>query len=96
MSTPALHVAHLPLAERRRVDGGFWYVGFGDDIRGMHYICPCGCRKQGFLRFNHPDTAERGWTWDGNRENPVLKETIDLRKSCGWIGTIGKGRWHPK
>ncbi len=96
-STPATNVSHLPLAERHRFDGGFWYVGFDDSPVGIRFTCPCGCRQTSFLRFVRPESAELpAWTWNGDRDNPGLTELIDLRKSCGWIGRLEKGRWTPK
>ena len=32
------------------------------------------------------------WDWDGNRENPTLKPSINCEKDCGWHGYIVAGR----
>jgi hypothetical protein len=95
MRVPALNVSDKPLAERHRIDGGFWYVGFGgDDVVGIHFICPCGCRKRAFLRFKRPgENYPASWTWDGNFENPVLTELVDMRRNCTFAGYLGKGSW---
>lgn len=52
-----------------------------DVMRGLIYVCPCGCGQPRALAF-HPlaeddqKNGRHGWTWDGNRETPTLSPSI--------------------
>lgn len=32
------------------------------------------------------------WDWDGNRQEPTFKPSINCEAACGWHGFIKKGR----
>ena len=100
---------HLPApVKAERVDdidapeaptGAFAYYVHHDSgpdvMRGLIYVCPCGCRSLHALPF-HPLSADdvqnnrHGWNWDGNRECPTLEPSILSHDG----GKTGPTHWH--
>ena len=38
------------------------------------------------------DGGRAQWEWDGNREAPILRPSVNCESACGWHGWITKGR----
>jgi len=74
--------------------GAYKFFSSGDrDKAGMIYVCPCGCGRQGALRFRpHPSPS---WEWDGNEEAPTLKPSVhDMPDGkTHWHGWLTNGEW---
>ena len=93
--------------DRTDLPGAFGYyvhADTGDDVmRGLIYVCPCGCKEMHALPF-HPLSADdlkndrHGWTWDDNRETPTLSPSV-LSHDGGrdgpthWHGFLKAGMW---
>jgi len=82
--------------DRVAIPGAFWFVTYQGELAGMIYVCPCGCRRQGYLRFRGaprpPEEADRpSWEWDGNREAPTLSPSVLHRDH--WHGYLRAGMW---
>lgn len=56
---------------------------------GLAYVCPCGCKAQGWLPFR-PQVSP-SWAWDGNRERPTLEPSIWHKGH--WHGWLKNGVW---
>jgi hypothetical protein len=76
------------------IDPGNFAIRFLDDEpQGMIYVCPCGCKRQGYLPFKNAQyTTENGpsWEFDGNLDFPTLQPSI-LDKACKWHGWLRNG-----
>lgn len=80
-------------------------VQFALDGRGLFYICPCGCGKEGYLAFRGKQDVKGlkrpydgpTWTWDGNKESPTLSPSIHHQSKCAnqvrthWHGYLRNG-----
>lgn len=74
--------------------GEFSYVqNFRENqICGMNFSCPCGCREIGLLLFgSHGINGGATWDWDGNEDMPTLKPSILRRGDCKWHGFLTDG-----
>jgi len=65
---------------------------------GMIYICPCGCGRQGVLRFRPHESPS--WEWNGDRDAPTLTPSVhdqivlsDGTKRTHWHGYLTNGVW---
>lgn len=67
-----------------------------DQLRGMTFVCPCGCGVTGALPF-HPLSGDDikyqrdGWKWDGNVDAPTLEPSVHNRGH--WHGWLRAGVW---
>lgn len=61
--------------------------------QGLFYMCPCGCRAEGFLPFRGTVAGQSrpSWIWDGNRDTPTLEPSIHRSRACGWHGHLRNG-----
>lgn len=80
----------------RGAAGAFEFTTYQGEIAGMIYVCPCGCGREGYLRFRGaprpPEEADRpSWEWDGNREAPTLSPSVLHRDH--WHGYLRAGMW---
>lgn len=67
---------------------------FEADEKGLFYICPCGCGREGFLPFRgKAEPARPSWIWDGNREEPTLEPSVLRTEGCRWHGYLRGGVW---
>lgn len=66
----------------------------GDNVAGMVFVCPCGCRAVGALQFvgeyQQPGAA---WNWNGNIEQPTLHPSVLKKSDCRWHGWLEAGVW---
>lgn len=85
-----------PQADR---PGSFCFTqkyGDPDDapVFGIHYVCPCGCGAHGSIAFRGRGYDNRPeWDWDGDREYPTLKPSIQRNTGCRWHGWLTRGYW---
>lgn len=63
----------------------------GDGYAGIGFICPCGCRREGWLPFR--PAASPSWEWDGNHAAPTLKPSVLQVGGCRWHGYLTAGQW---
>jgi hypothetical protein len=72
---------------KSRIPGAIQYALDG---RGLFYICPCGCGKEGYLAFEGKQKVQGyarrydgpTWEWDGNKESPTLSPSILHEQKC--------------
>lgn len=84
------------LDERLATPGAFgFFVNHGDlpdaAPKGMIYVCPCGCGRQGVLRFRLPGVERPSWIWNGNRDAPTLDPSV--HHVGHWHGWLKNGFW---
>jgi hypothetical protein len=92
----AKHFIDLP--EKDAPPGSFTYYvhSDSDEPRGMIYVCPCGCGRQGSLAFR-PLSAEdvaknrASWDWNGNVKIPTLNPSV--HHVGHWHGWLRAGQW---
>lgn len=60
---------------------------------GMGFVCPCGCRREGWLPFK-PERSP-SWEWDGSVEKPTLSPSVLQVGGCRWHGWLRAGVWEP-
>jgi hypothetical protein len=77
------------------VPGAIEFVGHKDaaGTAGLAFMCPCGCGREGYLPFR-PEPSP-SWEWDGNREAPTLKPSIQQVGGCKWHGWLTAGVFEP-
>lgn len=82
-------------AARLATPGGFKYGRAleGERPCGMHFTCPCGCGRDGWLPFR-PESSP-SWEWDGDRDAPTLRPSVLQVGGCGWHGWLRAGVWVP-
>jgi hypothetical protein len=104
MEVSATIVSDIDTEEAQGTPGA---IQFATDGRGMFYMCPCGCGKEGYLAFTgrqrvRPDKRQwngETWEWDGNREAPTLSPSVHHQLYCAgeykthWHGYLKKGLW---
>jgi hypothetical protein len=71
--------------------GAFMFEG---QEKGLFFMCPCGCKAEGFLPFRSDAPGRPAWNWDGNRAAPTLMPSV-LQLNCGWHGWLRGGVWEP-
>lgn len=68
----------------------------------LNFVCPCGCGEVDFIFVftnkqmtpGKPPAPDRGWRWDGNKEQPSLMPSIHrLGAACKWHGFLTKGEF---
>ena len=73
----------------------FTFIG-NDPPKWMRFKCPKG---QGecviALRPLQKNGVGASWEWDGNRESPTIRPSINCEKVCGWHGHIIAGVLNP-
>jgi hypothetical protein len=78
-------------------DGSFKWIKAGTEIIGLEYLCPCGCRTVGEIRFARPGDPPRSptYVWDGNREEPTLSTAFEhvVAGQVHWSGILQRGEW---
>lgn len=85
------------ITDSRDVPGAFKLVTDGKDTIGMTYVCPCGCKRIGFLNFEEPERPR--WSWDGNVESPTLTPSVHHvmhgldGTTTHWHGWLTNGEW---
>lgn len=67
---------------------------FEANLKGMFFVCPCGCGAEGFLPFRSEGLGRPSWEWNGNRESPTLAPSV-RQLNCGWHGWLRSGNWEP-
>lgn len=79
--------------ERLAVPGGFKFGATPGEAGpcGMHFTCPCGCGRDGWLPFRPAPSPS--WQWDGNREKPTLMPSVLQVGGCRWHGYLRAGVW---
>lgn len=60
---------------------------------GMAFRCPCGCGRDGYLPIRPPDDHGPSWEWNGDRQRPTLKPSIQQVGGCRWHGYLRNGVW---
>lgn len=72
-----------------------YFASAGRDIGGMIYNCPCGCGRQGSLRFRPRVNDGPSWEWDGNVDAPTLSPSVhDMPQGVThWHGWLRGGVW---
>jgi hypothetical protein len=86
----AKDVAAVPIVTE---PGSIQFIPHGDEtstITGMIFACPSGHGALTLLRFG--DTAEGGYTWNGNVSYPGIIEEVYVART-GWRGFLREGRW---
>ena len=95
--TPAVEFTVLRDIWESHQDGSFKWIKAGTDIIGMEYLCPCGCRTVGEIRFARPGETPRSPTylWDGNREEPTVTPSFShvVAGEIHWSGILQRGEW---
>lgn len=89
--------------DEERAPGSFeFYKSDLHDPAGIIYVCPCGCGREGVLRFRLEGQGRPSWIWDGNRESPTLTPSVHdiISYSAGgqkthWHGWLRNGQWVP-
>lgn len=61
-----------------------------DGIRGMAFVCPCGCKAVAAIGFQNAPDSEVKWDWDGNEDLPTLTPSLH-NLVCGWHGHLQAG-----
>ncbi|MBD3571621.1 hypothetical protein EJ082_01340 [Brevundimonas diminuta] len=61
-------------------------------VGGIAFICPCGCKREGYLPVKPDDPGPR-WDWNGDRERPTLTPSVLFRGGCEWHGFLTAGEW---
>jgi hypothetical protein len=83
---PGLHIAD-------DLKPGTAYLVQGTAAAGqphLQYVCPCGCSQVGVLPLAPVLTmGEKGWEWNGERLDIVLRPSIAKRFGCCWHGFLG-------
>lgn len=62
-------------------------------IRGMIFVCPCGCGDRSPVHFTTGETTHPRWTWNGNREKPTLTPSLNKTSGCLWHGYLTDGEF---
>lgn len=87
----------------KRADGSCYRVGLapglsrwsdGEPGRAMlSFVCPCGCGSVHRVNAFTDEAAAKahGWHWNGNREKPTLKPSLQLHSDCKWHGFLTDG-----
>lgn len=101
--TPAVEITVMADTWDVHQNGSFkWIRKVGEEfgpwnISGMLYLCPCGCRTIGELRFLRPGETPRSptYTWDGNREYPTIEPDVThiVGGKVHWSGCLVCGEW---
>lgn len=76
--------------------GAFEYYASGaNDPAGLLYNCPCGCGRQGVLRFRFPGGNRPSWEWNGDRDKPSLQPSVHDQPDgkTHWHGWLTDGVW---
>src|SRR5262245_60524915 len=99
----AVEITVMPDTWDVHQNGSFkWIRKVGEEfgpwnISGMLYLCPCGCRTIGELRFLLPGETPRSptYTWDGNREYPTIEPDVthNVGGKVHWSGSLVCGEW---
>lgn len=76
------------LTESKDVPGAFKFYRIAEEIRGLNFICPCGCGAVLGVSFD-----PGRWTWDGNRDRPTVKPSIRHMDGCRWHGFLTAGEF---
>jgi hypothetical protein len=70
------------------------YGGPEDAVGALDFICPCGCGTVHAIRIR-PCEDRPSWEWDGNRDKPTLKPSIQCNTPCKWHGYLTAGVFEP-
>lgn len=68
---------------------------------GIEYICPCGCKSQGYLPFRNTGQKGDTWLWNGSKEKPTLQPSvhhiykINGEQRTHYHGWLKEGVWEP-
>lgn len=61
-----------------------------NEAQGMIvFVCPCGCGQMRSV----PVAGQRGWTWNGDKNNPTITPSIQVVGECGFHGFLTNGEW---
>lgn len=64
----------------------------GDGVRGLLFLCPCGCGDLCGIRVNDSGTTESNcWAWDRNFDAPTCTPSIEI---LGKLQDDGSFPWH--
>ncbi|HRP26358.1 DUF6527 family protein [Thauera sp.] len=67
----------------RRADGS---------IGGLHFICPCGCGREGYLPASgHGHPSE--WDFTGPDDRLTARPSVLQVGGCRWHGWLTEGEW---
>ncbi|WP_295205873.1 DUF6527 family protein [uncultured Brevundimonas sp.] len=59
---------------------------------GLAFICPCGCGREGYLPTDVTTQGPR-WDWNGDRERPTVRPSVQFVGGCKWHGFLTNGEW---
>lgn len=69
-----------------------WYHN-PEQIAGIGFRCPCGCKREGYLPLRDQDNTGPSWVWDGSKTAPTLEPSILQVGGCKWHGWLRNGEW---
>jgi Family of unknown function (DUF6527) len=69
-----------------------WSVCDGE-IHSLLFVCPCGCKKVRTVPVKMQPNPAHAWWWDGQKESPTLKPSIQIVGECQWHGWLTAGEW---
>lgn len=68
-----------------------WATDQTGKIAALILTCPCGCGEICAVSIAPP--ADKGWSWDGNKELPTLTPSILRTEHCRWHGYLTRGEF---
>lgn len=64
----------------------------GDDIDGVHFICPCGCGREGYLPADGTGHPQQ-WVFTQTPLGLTARPSIRQVGGCAWHGWLTDGEW---
>lgn len=84
--------------DQRRAGLAKWGAHPEDAAGGasLMFGCPCGCGELGLVAVSTAGQQQLAdgrpcWAWNGSRERPTLRPSIQLTVGCRWHGWLTDG-----